>query len=228
MRKEALLKLMKEASGKYQFLGSAVCLEAFKLLTTVPAGTLQEIRDAIQSGKTTFSTLCELGISLALRNTNKAKKYLDAASWIKVYAETHGEISPMTGLIHLPSGRKSLYYLAYLADRETDNLAHLDGSPAEQVTFLDAWRTECPYVLVTASQSMFTRCGVCEYLKALIDVTPRSQAPLINMVRSRLGRHFAFQSAQRLAQSRLEESARRSEGKMWQGPQTQSLLVTVP
>ena len=45
-----------------------------------------------------------------------------------------------------------------------------------------------------------------------IDLTPRSDAVLINALRSRLGEHFQFQSAQRLVVGREEERCIQSGG----------------
>ena len=42
-------------------------------------------------------------------------------------------------------------------------------------TILCAWRIECPWLIVCKSVNMFTRCSVCEYLRLLIDQTPRDQ-----------------------------------------------------
>ena len=72
-----------------------------------------------------------------------------------------------------------------------------------------------PWLAVCKSVSLFVRCGVCEYLKLLIDQTPRDQAPLRDALRARLGAHFQFQAAQRLAQGRQEEECAQSEGKTW-------------
>jgi len=45
---------------------------------------------------------------------------------------------------------------------------------ADLSTFLKAWQTECPWLVVHHTVSMFTRCGVCENLNnMLIDQTPR-------------------------------------------------------
>jgi hypothetical protein len=62
---------------------------------------------------------------------------------------------------------------------------------------------------------MSTKCGLCEYLKLLVEQTPRDQGPLRETLRTRLGQHFAFQAAQRLAQGRLEEEAQQSQGRKW-------------
>lgn len=81
--------------------------------------------------------------------------------------------------------------------------------------FLRAWRIECPWLVVCKSVSMFTRCSVCEYLRLLIDQTPHDQEPLRQSLRHRLGNHFEFQAAQRLAHQRIEEECEQSEGQKW-------------
>ena len=86
---------------------------------------------------------------------------------------------------------------------------------ADRATFLRAWRIECPWLIVCKSVSMFTRCSVCEYLRLLIDQTPRDQESLRQALQTRLGDHFAFQAAQRLAHARVEEECEQSGGQKW-------------
>ena len=64
-------------------------------------------------------------------------------------------------------------------------------------TFLDAWRVECPWIVVAKSVGMFTRCSVCDYLKLLIEQRPREENDLCEFLKDRLRRHFDFQAAQR-------------------------------
>ena len=90
-----------------------------------------------------------------------------------------------------------------------------DVALADLSTFLKAWRTECPWLVVHHTVSMFTRCGVCEYLKMLIDQTPRGAHDLREALKARLGDHFQFQGAQRLAHGLVEEECAQSEGKKW-------------
>ena len=65
------------------------------------------------------------------------------------------------------------------------------------------------------SVGMFTRCSVCEYLKLLIEQTPRDQCALRERLKDRLGLHFDFQAAQRLALGRVEEEVAQSGGAHW-------------
>jgi hypothetical protein len=62
---------------------------------------------------------------------------------------------------------------------------------------------------------MFTRCSVCEYLKLLIEQTPRDQCALRERLKDRLGLHFDFHAAQRLALGRVEEEVAQSGGAHW-------------
>ena len=112
--------------------------------------------------------------------------------------------------MELPSGRKCFYYSAYFEDRKSAKM-----TAASQSKFLEAWRQELPVVTVQASVCKFTKCGLCMYLKRQCDVTPRSQPQLLEVYKRRWGQHFNFQSAQRLAEDRIEEVCRMSEGKKW-------------
>ena len=52
---------------------------------------------------------------------------------------------------------------------------------------------------------MLTRCIVCDYLRSLIDQIPRDQESMRGALQARLGDHYEFQAAQRLAIGRVEE-----------------------
>ena len=82
-------------------------------------------------------------------------------------------------------------------------------------TFLQAWRVECPWIVVAKSVGMFTKCSVCDYLKLLIEQCPREEHDLREFLKDRLGQHFDFQAAQRLAHGRVEEEAAQSAGEHW-------------
>ena len=86
---------------------------------------------------------------------------------------------------------------------------------AEYTCFLEAWLTECPWLIVSKSVSMFTKCSLCNYLLLIIDQCPRDQEVLRQALRFRLGRHFEFQAAQRLAHNRIEEECEQSDGRKW-------------
>ena len=59
---------------------------------------------------------------------------------------------------------------------------------------------------------MFTRCSVCDYFKMLIEQCPREEHDIREFMKDRLGCHFDFQAARRLAHGRVEEEAAQSAG----------------
>lgn len=217
-RNECLIELFHRFPNDYVFLGRKVCKVAFMHLVGCGAQLLVDLRQAAKRGTCARTSVAEWKMAAGICNSSKPKRYLDAAQWIQCYAETHGEMSPMSGLILLPAGRKQLYYTQYLYERSLQCLAHIDGKPAEHKTFLKAWQVECFWVQVAKSESQFTKCGVCEFLRGLLDSTPRSNTHLLEVVRARLGKHWAFQSAQRLAMARIEETCVQSAGDEWPGP----------
>ena len=111
---------------------------------------------------------------------------------------------------YLPKGRKSCYYAMYQRDR-----AAMHREVAALSTFLIAWRTELPWLKVASSLCKFVRCGVCDYLKNLIDHCPRQSKEYMAALTNILGEHFAMQSAQRLAQDRLGENVISPGGRAW-------------
>ena len=93
---------------------------------------------------------------------------------------------------------------------------HAPGSICATLsTFLEAWRVECPWIVVAKSIGMFTRCSVCDYFKMLIEQCPREEHDIREFLKDRLGCHFDFQAAQRLAHGRVEEEAVQSAGEHW-------------
>ena len=122
--------------------------------------------------------------------------YVDARVWIDTYARKHGDESPMDLKVFLPAGRKPVYYYAYYHERTTNG-----RDVASLKVFLEAWRIELPWVVVCVSECKFTTCGLCDWLRLCIDTTPRSQPELLTMYKNRLGAHFDFQAAQRVAQA---------------------------
>ncbi len=119
------------------------------------------------------------------------------------------------GITPLPAGRKSLYYELYCHDRRSDGpLLHLDHKPADLVTFLRAWRQECWMIVVAKSQSLFTKCGVCDFLKNMLDSTPKTNHQLLAAVRS-VWATTSLLRALRGSRKRLEEACMRSSGQEW-------------
>ena len=124
-------------------MGVFVCQRAFQVLTGVPAGTIQQAREAVQQKVTTAITRREGMMWASIRNSSAAPRYLDARAWIEAHAEKFAEHSPITGQYVLPCGRKSDYYSMYCWERWHDVLHHLlDGKWAAQNTFLQAWRCD--------------------------------------------------------------------------------------
>ena len=79
---------------------------------------------------------------------------------------------------------------------------------------------------------MFTKCGLCEYLKVQIDKVPRGHDDIREGYILRLGEHHHFQEAQRLAQARVEEACAQSAGRKWfmktdKADQKKTVLPTV-
>ena len=77
---------------------------------------------------------------------------------------------------------------------------------------------------VADGMSMGDRLQECQHVHALqclrflcllIDQTPRDQVPLRSALQARLGAHYEFQAAQRLAEQRLEDECAHSCGRKW-------------
>ena len=58
-------------------------------------------------------------------------------------------------------------------------------------------------------------CQVCKFLQGMISSTARQFAEVLDTLKLRLGKHYAFQASQRLADERLMEQARRSDNAEW-------------
>ena len=103
--------------------------------------------------------------------TNKEKLYLDVRQWLVGYSKNGDQWSHVSG-VELPAGRKEFYYLIYAQDRKTQGRA-----AAKQSTFLNAWRVELPWLTIHHSTSKFIACGICEYLREQINLTPSKHVP---------------------------------------------------
>ena len=82
---------------------------------------------------------------------------------------------------------------------------HVTLSPAQ----------ECFHVVIAERTSMFVGCQVCKFLQGMISSTARQFAEVLDALKLRLGKHYAFQASQRLADERLMEQARRSDNAEW-------------
>ena len=107
-------------------------------------------------------------------------------------------------------GERLFYYSHHAHNRNT-----IGRDSASLRVFLEAWRIDVPRLVVAKSICKISKCGSCEYLKYLIDKTPRHEKQVMQMYLGRLGQHFEFQSAQRLLLARVEELATQSGGSKW-------------
>ena len=137
---------------KHRFLGQTVCGRAFKALTGLGGGSLDDVRKAALEGRRSAYGANELMTYLSAPANSKPALYLDARQWLEHYADTHAELSPMTLEAYLPCGRKEMYYRQYHADR-----VGMGKKPYNLPLFLCAWRAECPWLIVCNSLSKFTK-----------------------------------------------------------------------
>jgi len=210
----------------YPLLGQKVCLEAFAALTGIGRWSVTQARTNAFKGHKSSLSRGELPMELAMRPTNKPQMYLEARAWLEVYAKSH-EASPMAYEAHLPGGRKVFYFELMSYERRCQG-----KESCALTTFLEMWRVELPWVKICISVCKFVQCGVCEYLKMQIDLCPRADAVLMNAYRNRLGRHFKFQSSQRLGEGRCEEACVQSGGDQWfmhldKMDQTRTIIPTI-
>lgn len=190
----------------FEFLGARVCKEAFQCLTGISSGTLHNARQAACDGhKSAISK-----VALKPMNQVLGEKYLDVRAWLEQYASSHAEQSPYSDEAWLPAGRRSFYYMIYVMERKASGMI-----PASETHFLKVWREAVAWLIVCTSLCKFVLCATCEHLKALIDTTDRGDVELMEALKKRLMQHYAFQSAQRLAQRRLQEVCDQSQRRKW-------------
>ena len=123
---------------RYAVLGISVCQVAFCNITGIGRSTLNLARQKAHAGHKSWLSKNELPLHLAISPSQDPVVYLDARSWIEVYADTHDN-NPQKDQKILHAGRKSFYYRQYVYDRKQQNLP--DESIASESTFLKAWRT---------------------------------------------------------------------------------------
>lgn len=175
---------------QFRFFGLRVCREAFIALTAIFADQLQAARTHALSSTTTAPTQFP-----TVRKRPLA--YVDARAWLLDYAKNKADTSPLNDKLYLPCGRKYCYYAMYLQSREKAGVAQ--AFVASLTVFLQAWRVELPWVVIRPDSGAFTRCGLCDFLKAFIDSC--QDAVLRQSIIMRLGQHYEFQGAQRLAKT---------------------------
>ena len=203
-------KVLPTSRCEWCFLGQPVCRRAFLALAGVGNSSLTRAKALAEKGVQSCHSRKELQQIEMIRGGSHDQKYLDARAWLIVHADTHAELSPKTHESWFPSGRKIFYYYMYEADRQANKRPY-----ASYDVFLTAWRCETPWIKIARSLSTFTQCGMCNYLKALLDETPRSQPGVLAMLKRRLVEHWRFQSAQRLCQSRIEEACAQNGQTKW-------------
>ena len=91
-------------------MGERVCWDAFLKLSGIGVSSVVKARNGALADQQSSLSLKELSICLRITNTNKDQLFLDARQWLEMYADTHGENSPMECLSYLPAGRKQFYY----------------------------------------------------------------------------------------------------------------------
>lgn len=190
---------------KFKFFGEKVCRDAFIALTGIHADTLQKARRAATTGALPL----DLGYGPWLGK--KSMKYMNARAWLLSYAKSHGDTSPLCDKIYLPAGRREFFYAVYYADRTVKE--HPAEHVASESYFLAMWRTELPWIVLRSPQGPFTHCGLCDYMKMLISSTEDKQ--MKHLLTMRLGEHYDFQSAQRVAISNIFAESERAPDELF-------------
>jgi len=196
----------------YAVLGIPMCRNAFIAVTAIYADTIQRarqnsinslpnIRDEMGGGIVPASLSAQ---SLGIWVSRRPLAYTDARSWLLSYAKSHGDTSPLNDKYYLPTGQRCFYYASYLNDRLSKgvDIRHVASKP----WFLQMWRVELPWVIPREASGLFTKCGLCEYLKML--ATNAKDPAVRKCILQRLGCHYDFQAAQRNA---LDNIFRESE-----------------
>ena len=201
-----------ELQIRYRVLGVDVCRSAFIAVTGIGCSFITKCRNDVLDGRKSYHVMYDNSFEGegGPRRNQRTATYLDARAWIIEYARTHASQSPITGSYELPAGRKLFYHACYRWDREQRKLPAADIS-----NFRAAWRIECPHIKITSSTNKFTQCGLCAFLKRQMDLCPRSNQSLLQGLRTRLGAHFNFQSAQRVKVDEIAERCRQSGGNAW-------------
>ena len=132
-------------------------------------------------------------------DVQNAPKYLGCRAWLLRYAIENADYSPLTNEMWLPSGRKHYYHCMYVEDARKLNLP--DNSVGQVNLFYKVWRNEFPWLKIRTESSLFAKCGLCEFLHSAAHAATTTEARM--MFTARLGRHYAFAAAQRLALSNL-------------------------
>lgn len=199
----------------YNVMGVPVCRQAFIAITGIAADTLQRARatSAVEHGLAVPEISTALSMTpqdLGMWVSKRPIAYMDARAWLLDYAKTNGDTSPLNNKIYLPSGTKSCYYTCYLHSRMSKGVAA--QLVASLPWFLQAWRQELPWIVLRSSSGQFTKCGLCEYLKLLASTA--KDASVKQRVLLRLGAHYDFQGAQRIALDNLFKQSERDPAEL--------------
>jgi hypothetical protein len=177
---------------QFQVFGVKLCRDAFIRITGIHADTLQRARKAAMGG-------LALASSAGVWRERRAVSYLACRAWLLNYAQKHADSSPLNNKLWLPYARKYVFWSAYWHEETS---AGKDPSQIAQLShFLKMWRTELPWIKIRPTSGPFTHCGLCDFLKMLI--TSATDKALKNELNLRLGEHFQFQGAQRVAMSNI-------------------------
>ncbi len=99
-----------------------------------------------------------------VKNYKKPKSYLDARSWLLVYAEMHADKPPNSNQLWLPAGIKYFYHAAYVRDRVSRGCQDVAGI----TVWNKMWRAELPFIIIRPQHGPFKHCESCDYLKLLM------------------------------------------------------------
>ena len=176
---------------QFQVFGAQLCRDAFIRVTSIHADSLQRARKASMGWVATSVA--------GVWRERRAVAYLDSRAWLLDYAYTHADSSPLNSNLWLPHARKYVFWTAYWqeksqAGKEPSEIANLKY-------FLKMWRTELPWIKIRPTSGPFTHCGLCDFLKMMI--ASAADKVLKDNLNLRLGEHFQFQGAQRVAMSNI-------------------------
>ena len=172
---------------EYNLFGFPLCRNAFIILTCLDTAQLSAARKYDKNNK-----LQQLCTRPAYIDTNTAQQFITALDWLLNYADSHGDFSPMDGTITLPVGYKHVYDRLYAANQEKAKL-----KPVSMTTCQYMWRSDCHWVKIRKSNSPFTQCDICDFLKSCAEAA--NNAAIKNDIIARLAMHFDFTASQMLA-----------------------------
>ena len=186
---------------QYRWFGSKVCRDAFIALTGIHADTLQRARRIAMGEERAPLPPC-----IGAWVMHRPLAYINARAWLLAYARTHADTSPMNDKLWLPAGRKRDIFAVYLNDRRAKHA--LPQHVASESYFLKVWRQELAWLRLRAASGPFTHCGLCDYLRLLISEAVDQHIKEALLLK--LGQHYEFQSAQRIAMANIFADSERN------------------